>query len=159
MCRGISPYLPSISSRSTRRGSRMAVKLAVPSNRHGRLTVQIHKPWSKNPVRTEPSTRRASIAGTSSPENTRTVALISQRRPARLAIGALYARPPQSMVLMGNEWLIPWPTRVGLTKPLSFTAEGRNVFKPRGIRGRACFLTHPTPFIQLLNSPTPPSSR
>ena len=156
MCRRVSPYPPSIPSRPIRRGSRTAVRLAVPSPRHGCLIVRTHEPWSKNPVRTKPSAGRASISETPSPENTRSVALISQRRPARLAIGALYAgatvqgfdgqRMAHSMVKEG-----------GFDK--TTVLHDRDVFKPRIIRGRACFFTHPTPFIQRPNSSAPPSSR
>ena len=156
MCRSASPYPPSVPSRSIRRGSRTAVKLAVPSNRHGRLTVRTHEPRSRNPVRTKPSTRRASISETSSPGNTRTVAPISKRPPARLAIGALYAgatvqgfdgqRMAHSMVKEG-----------GFDK--TTVLHDRDVFKPRRLRGRACFLTHRTSFIQHPNSSAPPSSR
>ena len=93
------------------------MKLTVPRNHCGYPTVQIHHSWPKNPVKQNARLDTRKLP-TRPPENTRTVALIGERRPTRLAIMALDVQTPQSRVLMGDGWLNPSLKKVYLTNPL-----------------------------------------
>lgn len=78
------------------------MKLAVLRNRRDRSACEsmIHG------QRILPEQSRAS---TRPPKNARRVARHGQRRTDWLAIGALDVQAPQSIILMDNGWLNPWP--------------------------------------------------